>query len=85
MGIVTTFFVFVLVWWITLFIVLPMGVETDTSVKKGNDKGAPAKADIWHKIKTNTLLSIVITLAIWAIFAVYGEAIEAYYIQSSEF
>ena len=83
MSFVTTIFVFVLVWWVTLFAVLPMGVESQQSPEKGFDSGAPAKADIWRKVKINTLAAIIVTAVIWIFFYFFGAAIEEYYIEAS--
>jgi len=63
--IVATYFV---VWWITLFMVLPFGVknsgEAGTKVAEGHDTGAPV-ATMWLiKILINTVLAAVVTAGI---------------------
>ena len=43
MTAVTGAAIYFIIWWITLFMVLPFGVQRDTEVQEGNDLGAPAK------------------------------------------
>jgi len=63
--IVATYFV---VWWITLFMVLPFGVknasEAGTDVAEGHDAGAPVATRWLIKILINTVLAAVVTAGI---------------------
>ena len=43
MGLVTGVAIYFVIWWITLFVVLPFGVEQNQNVKEGNDPGAPVQ------------------------------------------
>ena len=62
-GIVT----YIVVWWITLFMVLPFGVqsqiESDTFIVKGSDIGAPKKP----KLKLKFLITTLIASCIWGL------------------
>jgi len=67
--IVATYFV---VWWITLFLVLPFGIknahETGDQVREGHDAGAPMAAQLLIKAAINTVIAAVVTAAIvWAV------------------
>lgn len=60
MTAINAFFIYVLIWWVTLFTVLPLGVKRHEEEGKGFDAGAPARADIKKKLIINTILSAVI-------------------------
>lgn len=58
--------VYILVWWLTLFAVLPIGVRgqaENNSVVKGTDPGAPVESRMKRKIVLTTLIAALI----WAI------------------
>lgn len=69
MSVLTSFFVYLLVWWVVLFTVLPLGVRRHSG-GKGHDAGAPERADIGKKLVLTTVLSAVVLLVmqvlIWA-------------------
>lgn len=65
MSLVTVAFIYLLVWWIMLFTVLPLGVQRNTDDGKGHDTGAPANPDLKKKLLINTVLSAVIMLTIY--------------------
>lgn len=73
--------VYLLVWWVTLFAVLPIGVRgqaEDNSVVKGSEPGAPVKADMKRKVILTTAVSaiiwaIVCTIIHFGVFDVLGE------------
>ena len=65
MSILTAFFIYLLIWWVMLFTVLPLGVRRHEEQGKGFDAGAPAKADLKRKLMINTILSAVILAIIW--------------------
>lgn len=63
MSLFAAFFLFVLVWWVTLFAVLPLGVKgqhEDESVVEGSEPGAPVKADMKRKLLINTGVALVV-------------------------
>ena len=60
MKLSTVFFIYLPLWWLTFFMILPIGVERNAEDGKGYDAGAPAKADIGKKILWNTVFSGVI-------------------------
>ena len=67
MGLVTGIAVYFVVWWITLFMVLPFGIERDKNVKEGNNPGAPVKHRLLIKFAINTVLALIIWLIIFLI------------------
>ena len=67
MTIVTGAAVYFIIWWITLFMVLPFGVQRDTNIREGNDLGAPAKHGILFKMGINTIIATVLWLVVFII------------------
>jgi predicted secreted protein len=64
MSLLNALFIYFLIWWVTLFTVLPLGVRRNEEDGKGFDAGAPARADIKKKLLLNTVLSAVILAVI---------------------
>ena len=55
--------IYFLIWWVTLFAVLPWGVrnqEESGEVAPGTDPGAPAIHRVWSKLGWTTLVATVI-------------------------
>ncbi|MDI7774854.1 DUF1467 family protein [Asticcacaulis sp. EMRT-3] len=66
--IVTSAAIYLMIWWVTLFAVLPIGGnqsphEAGTETQKGNDPGAPIVHQIGKKMRLNSLVA----LGFWAI------------------
>jgi predicted secreted protein len=59
--------IYLIIWWITLFIVLPFGVERQTDNIEGQDTGAPQKPRILLKMAINSVLAFVIWLGVYFI------------------
>ena len=61
--------IYFVVWWITLFLVLPFGVknadEAGEVVEKGHERGAPVATRLAIKAAINTVLAAFVTAAIW--------------------
>ena len=55
--------IYFLIWWVTLFAVLPWGVrnqEESGAVTPGTDPGAPAIHRVWSKLFWTTLIASVV-------------------------
>jgi predicted secreted protein len=64
MGWFNALVLFVIIWWTTLFAVLPLGTKPVASPDQSTGwRGAPAQARIGRKLLINTLVS----LAIWGL------------------
>ena len=50
MSVVSGLAIYFVIWWITLFMVLPFGVRRDEKIEIGNDPGAPVKHQIILKM-----------------------------------
>ena len=63
MSTTTVIAIYFLIWWITLFAVLPWGVrnqEESGEVTPGTDPGAPAIHRVWHKLGWTTVVATAI-------------------------
>ncbi|MEZ0225262.1 MAG: DUF1467 family protein [Alphaproteobacteria bacterium] len=67
MGFWNALFIYVLIWWTTLFLVLPLGVERNADASKGHDAGAPVTANLKKKLLINTALAGAILAIIWVL------------------
>lgn len=66
----SAFVVFLLIWWITLFAVLPLGVRgqaEEDNVVKGSEPGAPVQSDIKRKFIITTIIAAVIWIIVCTI------------------
>lgn len=62
--------VYSMIWWVVLFLVLPIGVKMDKNPKAGIASSAPTNANIPKKLLATTLLSIPIFFLVkWVIEA----------------
>ncbi|MFK0272269.1 putative secreted protein [Ensifer sp. KUDG1] len=72
MPLFSTFAIYFIIWWITLFAVLPLGVRTqaeENSVVPGSVESAPAKFNAKRVVLLTTIIAAVIQLA-WYILSV---------------
>jgi predicted secreted protein len=63
MGVYGVIVTFTVVWWLTLFTVLPWGVRSqaeDGQIQAGTDPGAPKIPSVKKKLLITTILSLVI-------------------------
>jgi len=63
MGWITAIGVYFVVWWISLFLVLPWGNRPEDNPERGNAPSAPRRPRIWLKFGITTLLAA----AIWTV------------------
>ncbi len=70
MNPVTAAVVFIVIWWVTLFAVLPWGVSRTENPETGHDTGAPARPMLGRKI----LITTGITIAIFTVFYVVADS-----------
>lgn len=60
--------VFVIIWWVVIFAVLPWGVRTPDNPEQGHATSAPVKPMLWRKVIVTTLITCVLWgLAFWLI------------------
>ena len=63
--------VYFVVWWLTLFMVLPFGARSQVDageIIRGSEPGAPAVLRLWPKLLITTLVAAVLTaLLLWGL------------------
>ena len=71
MGIGTSIAVYLVVWWVTLFAVLPLGAqshhEAGIDLRDGGDPAAPVNPNLKRKFVTTTWVSAVVFAVIWLV------------------
>ncbi len=64
MSIATGILVYVIIWWLIFFMMLPVGVisqdESGEDIVPGTPASAPVKPDIWRKALTTSLIAAVL-------------------------
>ncbi len=58
--------IYLILWWLVFFVMLPFGIERDQDVTFGNDPGAPKKS----LVKKKAIISSFITLFLTAVAVV---------------
>ena len=69
MSLALGFAIYFIIWWLTLFAVLPFGVRTqgeDGDVVPGTPESAPAKPQLVRVFITTTLVAALMFAVIWA-------------------
>ena len=61
--------VFIVIWWMVFFAVLPWGVRRDDSPQIGNDPGAPARPRLLRKALLTTAIATVLFALVYAAIA----------------
>ena len=56
--------IFLLIWFVVLFAVLPWGIRQSSEPEPGHDPGAPANPNLWRKAIATT----VISLLLWGVY-----------------
>jgi predicted secreted protein len=62
--------IYVVVWWITIFTILPIGVRSQDEageVTPGSERGAPVAPHLWTKAAVTTVISAVIVVLIYVL------------------
>jgi predicted secreted protein len=61
--------VYLLVWWVVIFAVLPWGVQPPAKGEGilGQAESAPARPRLWLKAGITTVVAFIVWLAIWFI------------------
>lgn len=66
-GWVTGVFVYIVVWWVVLFAVLPWGVRTPDNPEPGMASSAPVEPRILRKFVATSIVALLVWLVIYAI------------------
>ena len=66
------FAIFLLIWFVVLFAVLPWGVRQQNNPEPGHDPGAPVQPMLWRKAMWTTVISLLIWGIYYVATQVYG-------------
>lgn len=73
MGITGAIIIYISIWWIVFFSILPVGIISQNQKfkegLKGNDAGAPKNPNIFKKFLITTLITTLLFLGIYYIVA----------------
>jgi predicted secreted protein len=71
MGPIWTLSIYFVVWWLTLFAILPLGakshIEAGTHVSDGGDPGAPVNPNLLRKAITTSWVAAIVTGLVWVV------------------
>ena len=56
--------IYLILWWLVLFLVLPFGVKKDQSIISGNYPGAPKETFLKKKIILTSIISLFLTIIV---------------------
>ncbi len=72
MTLTTVLAIYFLIWWLTLFAVLPWGIrnpgEAGAAITPGTDPGAPALHVMWRKVLWTTLVATAIFAVLYVAY-----------------
>jgi len=68
MGWATGIMVYLVIWWIALFMVLPLGVRRVENPGRGQELGAPERPDLLRKAIITTIVAAVLWLAFYGFY-----------------
>lgn len=79
MSLISAAAVFFIIWWLVLFTILPLGVQSQMEadeVTLGTDPGAPHRPRLGRKLLITTAISALVFAAVYLALAVYGLSLE---------
>ena len=68
MGWATGIMVYLVIWWIALFMVLPLGVRRVENPGRGQERGAPERPDLLRKAVITTIVAAGLWLAFYGFY-----------------
>ena len=67
MNAVSAIVVFLVIWWLVLFTVLPFGIRRNEDPEAGHDHGAPVQPMLWRKVAATTAISAVLFAIVYVV------------------
>ena len=68
MGLTGSIILFLIIWWLILFILLPLNIDnksSNTTEYEGNDPGAPNNPQILKKFIITTIISVILWFVVY--------------------
>ena len=53
--------IYLILWWLVFFVMLPFGIERDQDVTFGNDPGSPKKSLVKKKAIISSFITLILT------------------------
>ncbi|WP_119458620.1 DUF1467 family protein [Rhodospirillaceae bacterium SYSU D60014] len=60
-------FVYLIIWWVVLFTVLPWGVRVPEEPEEGHASSAPENPRLWKKVLVTSVVSLLVWLLVYYI------------------
>jgi len=60
MSVFTGILLYVIIWWVVLFMVLPFGAQAPEKPEEGHAESAPERPMLWRKALATTLIAAVL-------------------------
>jgi predicted secreted protein len=57
---VSSIVLYMMIWWIVLFTVLPFGIQKEDQLVDGCDKGAPKKTHLGIKLLATSIIALIL-------------------------
>lgn len=79
MSLIPWIAIYLVIWWLCLFVVLPFGVKSQheaDEIAPGTDAGAPVTPHLLRRAAATTLLAAIIFAGVYLYFGVYGKTLE---------
>ena len=70
MGLTGSIILFLIIWWLILFILLPISIDNRTSSTtdyEGNDPGAPNNPQLLKKFIITTIISVILWIIVFSL------------------
>ena len=61
------FLIYVIIWWIVVFTILPIGIRKQDKVEKGHAEGAPQNPQILKKFLITSIIAFILWLLVFFI------------------
>jgi len=65
MGWVSGIVVYLMIWWMVIFMVLPFGVKPPEDPEPGHAPSAPERPMLWRKAAITTVISAVVWVVVY--------------------
>ncbi|MEM6463494.1 MAG: DUF1467 family protein [Pseudomonadota bacterium] len=80
MSFLSGFAVYFIIWWVTLFAILPIGVRTqadESDVTLGTAESAPLKLQMGRKLMLTSIVAAVIYAIYYAVTALFDVSVDS--------
>ena len=61
------FLIYIIIWWIVVFTILPIGIRKQDKVEKGHAEGAPQNPQILKKFLITSIIAFILWLLVFFI------------------